>query len=187
MEKSAHFVEERVEIGGSQLDVTPKRVIDLNVRAEHAFATNDAAAEDRGRVVEHDDVHFPSDGGRRQMPPQLDLRVETGAFVAVDLSIEQHADIDIAVAVLAALSHAAENVSGNDPRHRTRCQHGSHSAQRICSACRSHGAKIPCRQLLPPLTNLARQRPQKRDERDPLLWRKPPRAHLRIEVGIRPP
>src|SRR5437763_16499582 len=95
----------RLEIRGHELDVANVRVIELLVMADDAFsARDDGAAQQRRRVVQNHDVGVGTFVARQRRREQKTL-FEARLLIRKTRAVEQHADVEIAVAVRAPIGH----------------------------------------------------------------------------------
>lgn len=110
MKPAAHPLEERIEICRAQLRIPAERVVQGGISTVHPLAGDDSPRQDRGRVVEDDEIDFAADARGGQVPTELQLCLEARGVVGVVAPIEEHAHVHVTLAVRATLGDAAEHI-----------------------------------------------------------------------------
>jgi len=113
----AGATQKRLKIGGAQLDVATKCMVEQAVAAHEPLPdTYDSRGQGRRSIVEYHDVRCPRgevvfESGRE--PYAYLESVRSGGVLA---PIEEDPDVDVAVRVRPLLSEAAEEISRDDAR-----------------------------------------------------------------------
>ena len=113
----AGATQKRLKIGGTQLDVATKCMVEQPVAAREPLPDRyDSRGQGRRSIVEYHDVRCPRgevvlEGGRE--PYAYFESVRSGGVL---LPIEEDADVDVAVRVRPLLGEAAEEINRDDAR-----------------------------------------------------------------------